>query len=126
MELRLARLVAGTVGGVPRARDRAGAVGAAGVRADLTRHPLPPEYLRPVGRAGRSVMAVAGWQVPRSGELWAVASILLGAAVAAILGVFAVYHTPSQAVPTLGFETVTAMKVWLGATAGALALVQLA
>jgi hypothetical protein len=70
-------------------------------------------------------MAVAGWQVPRSGEFLAVASILLGAAVAAVLGVFAVYHTPSQAVPTLGFETVTAMKVYLGAAAGALALLQL-
>ena len=71
-------------------------------------------------------MTVAGWQVPRSGEFWAVGSMLLGAAVAACLGVFAVYHTPSQAVPTLGFETILGMKVWLGSAAGALALVQLA
>jgi hypothetical protein len=71
-------------------------------------------------------MTVAGWQVPRSGEFWAAGSILLGAAVAAVVGVFAVYHTPSQAVPTLGFENLTAMKDWLGATAGALAIVQLA
>jgi hypothetical protein len=70
-------------------------------------------------------MTTAGLRVARSVEFWGAASLLLGAAVAVFLGVFAVYHTPSPAVPTLGFESAVAMKVWLGAVAGGLALVQL-
>ena len=61
----------------------------------------------------------------RSGEVWGVAALLLGAVVAVILGVFAAVHTPSETVPTFGFSSVLAMMVWLGAAAGGLAIVQL-
>jgi Family of unknown function (DUF6529) len=70
-------------------------------------------------------MTSAAWRVTRVGELWGLAALLLGAAVAVFLGVFAIVHTPSQTVPTFGFSSVLAMMVWLGAAAGALALVQL-
>jgi Family of unknown function (DUF6529) len=70
-------------------------------------------------------MTTAGWGATRSGEFLGVASLLLGAAVAVFLGVFAIFHTPSPSVPTLGFESVRSMMIWLGAAAGALALVQL-
>jgi hypothetical protein len=70
-------------------------------------------------------MTTAGWVGTRSGDFWAFASLLLGAAVAVFLGVFAVFHTPSPAVPTLGFESVRSMMIWLTAGAGAFAVVQL-
>ncbi|MDQ4006533.1 MAG: DUF6529 family protein [Actinomycetota bacterium] len=70
-------------------------------------------------------MTTLGWRTVRSGELWGVASLLVGAVVAMLLGVLATVHTPTQ-VPTFGFESTTAMMVWLGSGAGCLALVQLA
>jgi hypothetical protein len=52
--------------------------------------------------------------------------IAVGAAVSVALGVYGRVHTPTgQPVTTLGFESLIAMKVWLAAAAGALAVVQL-
>jgi hypothetical protein len=70
-------------------------------------------------------MTTVGWRTARPGEVWGVASLLLGAAVAVFLGVFAAVHTPTE-VPAFGFESPIAMMVWLGTAAGCLALVQLA
>jgi hypothetical protein len=71
-----------------------------------------------------AAMTTLGWRAARSGELWGVASLVMGAAVAVLLGVFAAAHTPTE-VPAFGFESPIAMMVWLGAGAGCLALVQL-
>jgi hypothetical protein len=70
-------------------------------------------------------MTVAGMRVARPGEFLAVASLLLGAVIAVFLGVFAIFHTPTEPTLTLGFGSVRAMMIWLGAASGALALVQL-
>jgi hypothetical protein len=69
-------------------------------------------------------MTTLGWRAVRSGELWALGALLLGAAVAVFLGVLATVHTPTE-VPAFGFKSTIAMMVWLGAGAGCLALVQL-
>jgi hypothetical protein len=71
-------------------------------------------------------MAIAVSRLTRSGEFWAVSALLLGAVVAVFLGVFAIYHTPTEPTLTLGFGSVRAMMIWLTAAAGGLALVQLA
>jgi hypothetical protein len=70
-------------------------------------------------------MTTIGWRTAKSSEIWGAASLLLGAAVAVFLGVFAATHTPTE-VPAFGFKSPIAMMVWLGAAAGCLALVQLA
>lgn len=69
-------------------------------------------------------MTTLGWRTTKSGELWGVGSLVVGAAVAVFLGVLAAVHTPTE-VPAFGFESTIAMMVWLGAAAGCLALVQL-
>ncbi|MDQ4085418.1 MAG: DUF6529 family protein [Actinomycetota bacterium] len=69
-------------------------------------------------------MSTAGLRATRTAEVWGVASLLIGAAVAVFLGVLATVHTPTE-VPAFGFESPIAMMVWLGAGAGCLALVQL-
>jgi len=52
-------------------------------------------------------------------------AVLMGAAVAVVLGVYGTRHAPTgQAITTFGFSSMIAMKVWLGAVAGLLALVQ--
>jgi hypothetical protein len=71
-------------------------------------------------------MTIAVSRLTRSGEFWAVSALLGGAAVAVFLGAFAIFHTPSAPTLTLGFDSVRAMMIWLGAAAGGLALVQLA
>jgi hypothetical protein len=51
---------------------------------------------------------------------------LVGAAVAVLLGVYGNQHQPSgEAITTLGFGSMIAMKVWLAAAAGILGVVQL-
>jgi hypothetical protein len=70
-------------------------------------------------------MTTADLGATRSGEFWAAGALLLGAVVAVFLGVFAVFHTPSPTIPTLGFESARSMMIWLTTVAGALALVQL-
>lgn len=53
-------------------------------------------------------------------------ALVAGAAVAVALGVYGSAHQPTgQAVTTLGFGSIIAMKVWLGVIAGVLALGQL-
>ena len=69
-------------------------------------------------------MTTGGWPATRSGAVWGVGLLLVGAAVAVCLGVFATVHTPTE-VPAFGFESPIAMMVWLGAGAGCLAIVQL-
>lgn len=56
----------------------------------------------------------------------AAAAIIAGALVSVALGVYGSQHEPSGATTfTMGFASMTAMKVWLAAVAGGLALVQL-
>lgn len=53
-------------------------------------------------------------------------AIAVGAVVSVALGVYGREHTPTgKAITTLGFDSMIAMKVWLGLVAGLLALVQL-
>jgi len=53
-------------------------------------------------------------------------ALLAGALVAVALGVYGAQHTPTgRPITTLGFESMIAMKVWLGFVAGGLGLVQL-
>jgi predicted lysophospholipase L1 biosynthesis ABC-type transport system permease subunit len=53
-------------------------------------------------------------------------ALLAGAAVAVAIGVYGKQHQPTgQAITTLGFGSMIAMKVWLGSIAGVLALGQL-
>lgn len=53
-------------------------------------------------------------------------AVVAGAAVAVALGVYGAAHQPTgQAITTLGFGSMIAMKVWLGVVAGILALAQL-
>ena len=55
----------------------------------------------------------------------AAVAIAVGAVVSVALGVYGREHTPTgQAITTLGFSSMFAMKVWLGLAAGLLALVQ--
>ena len=61
------------------------------------------------------------------GAVVGLVAIALGAAVAVALGVYGNQHTPTgRTITTFGFGSLIAMKVWLGACVGALALVQLA
>lgn len=54
------------------------------------------------------------------------AAIMLGAVVSLALGVYGRVHQPSgQAIATLGFGNLTAMKVWLAVAVGVLAMLQL-
>ena len=71
-------------------------------------------------------MATAGSHARSSSPVWAFVALLVGAAVAVSLGVYARVHTPSgEPITTLGFESMIAMKVWLATAAGVLAVVQL-
>ncbi|MGH3367554.1 MAG: DUF6529 family protein [Nocardioidaceae bacterium] len=55
----------------------------------------------------------------------ALVAIGAGAVVALLLGLYGSIHTPTgQTITTLGFPSMTAMKVWLALVAGLLALVQ--
>jgi hypothetical protein len=56
-----------------------------------------------------------------------VGALLLGAGVAVALGVYGRVHTPSYAsLPTFGFSSASAFKVWVASVVVVLALVQLA
>ena len=62
---------------------------------------------------------------PRTAPM-TLAALLAGALVAVVLGVYGAQHTPTgEAISTFGFDSLIAMKVWLGFVAGALGLVQL-
>ena len=70
-------------------------------------------------------MSVTGRLSPSRGVGLA-GALLLGAAVAVTLGVYAQVHTPSgRAVFTLGFSSLIQMKVWLTTAAAAFVVVQL-
>ena len=57
---------------------------------------------------------------------FAAVAVAAGAVVAVVLGVYGAAHTPSgEAITTLGFSSMIAMKVWLAVAAGVLALAQL-
>lgn len=63
---------------------------------------------------------------PRSSTPYALLALVAGAAAAVALGVYGREHAPTgEAIATLGFGSLIAMKVWLALVAGCLAIVQL-
>lgn len=65
-------------------------------------------------------------QATRRGATLTLVALLTGGLVAVALGVYGAQHSPTgEAISTLGFSSLIAMKVWLGLVAGGLGLVQL-
>jgi hypothetical protein len=63
---------------------------------------------------------------PKPGDWRILVPLLVGAAVAVGLGVYGKEHSPTgEAITTLGFPSMIAMKVWLSSVAAALALFQI-
>ena len=70
-------------------------------------------------------MAAVGSHAKSPSHGWGFVALLVGAAVAVSIGVYGRVHTPTGvAITTLGFDSMLAMKFWLGSAAGILAIVQ--